>query len=52
MAKRVARSGPARQTRLENRVKLSKHVGSIFYPSPAGPAHLVRKKRVEKHVLV
>jgi hypothetical protein len=50
--------GPARQARLENRVGPSRHVGSIFCPSPArsgpkraGPARLARKKRAEKRAM-
>jgi hypothetical protein len=50
--------GPARQARLENRARPSRHVGSISYPSPArsgpkraGSARLARKKRAEKRAI-
>jgi hypothetical protein len=50
--------GPARQTRLENRARPSKHASSISCPSlahsgpkRAGPTRLAEKKRAEKRAM-
>jgi hypothetical protein len=40
--------GLARQARIENRVRPSKHTGSIFCSSPT---RLARKKRAEKRAM-
>jgi hypothetical protein len=51
--------GPPGTIRKPGRARSAMHAGSISCPRPArnepkraGPAHLARKKRAEKHVLV